>query len=113
MTIPSQQLADWLNAKEDEHLEFKEAKNNFHFEKLVKYCAALANEGTSSIKGPPARLGGFQRARRKLTQFDAIPDAIDRPGANEEIHEHQQLTWSLETPSPGAKVGSAAASIAM
>ncbi len=31
----------WLDAliasKEDEHLEFKEAKNHFDFEKLVKY----------------------------------------------------------------------------
>jgi len=30
---------------EDEHLEFKEAANNFHFEDLVDYCVALANEG--------------------------------------------------------------------
>lgn len=30
---------------EDEHLEFKEATNNFHFEELVDYCVALANEG--------------------------------------------------------------------
>ena len=30
---------------EDEHLEFKEAANNFHFEELVDYCVALANEG--------------------------------------------------------------------
>lgn len=49
MTVSSQQLQEWLNAKEGEHLEFKEAKNNFHFEKLVKYCAALANEGGGSI----------------------------------------------------------------
>ena len=49
MTATSQQLQKWLNAKEDEHLEFKEAKANFHFEKLVKYCAALANEGGGSI----------------------------------------------------------------
>jgi ATP-dependent DNA helicase RecG len=39
------QLHEWMNAKEDEHLEFKEAKSNFHFGKLVKYCAALGNEG--------------------------------------------------------------------
>lgn len=26
---------------ESEHVEFKEAKNNFHFEKLVAYCVAL------------------------------------------------------------------------
>lgn len=30
---------------EDEPLEFKEAVNNFHFEELVDYCVALANEG--------------------------------------------------------------------
>jgi len=36
MTATSQQLQEWLNAKEDEHLEFKEAKANFHFDKLVR-----------------------------------------------------------------------------
>lgn len=34
-----------MNSKENEHLEFKEAKKHFDFELLVKYCAALANEG--------------------------------------------------------------------
>jgi hypothetical protein len=29
MTVPKQQLQEWLSAKEDEHLEFKEAKANF------------------------------------------------------------------------------------
>jgi hypothetical protein len=63
MTATSQQLQQWLNAKENEHLEFKEAKANFHFEKLVKYCAALANEGGGSIvlgvtDKPPRRVVG-------------------------------------------------------
>ena len=49
MTATDHQLEDWLRGKEDEHLEFKEAKNNFHFDNLVKYCAALANEGGGSI----------------------------------------------------------------
>jgi ATP-dependent DNA helicase RecG len=52
MTISNGELSlldDWLDAKESEHLEFKEAKNNFHFGKLVKYCAALANEGGGSL----------------------------------------------------------------
>src|SRR3989337_2613102 len=49
MTVTERQIDEWLRAKEDEHLEFKEAKNNFHFEKLVRYCAALANEGGGSI----------------------------------------------------------------
>ncbi len=37
-------LAIWMAGKEDEHLEFKEAKSSFEFEDLVKYCCALANE---------------------------------------------------------------------
>ena len=46
MTITLAQLEDWLIApSENEHLEFKEAKNRFDFEKLVGYCVALANEG--------------------------------------------------------------------
>ena len=45
MTVSINELQTWMNDKEGEHLEFKEAKNNFHFEDLVKYCIALANEG--------------------------------------------------------------------
>jgi len=42
---PTKELDDLLKAEEDEHLEFKEAKNTFHMDTLVGYCAALANEG--------------------------------------------------------------------
>jgi ATP-dependent DNA helicase RecG len=45
MTVAVEKLQKWLDMKEDEHLECKEAKTNFHFETLVKYCVALANEG--------------------------------------------------------------------
>jgi ATP-dependent DNA helicase RecG len=39
-----------LNVRsEDEHLEFKEARNNYNFETLVEYCVALANEGGGRI----------------------------------------------------------------
>ncbi|MCW5635540.1 MAG: putative DNA binding domain-containing protein [Rubrivivax sp.] len=38
-----------LARSESEHVEFKEAKSNFHFEKLVDYCVALANEGGGRI----------------------------------------------------------------
>ncbi len=63
MTVSNQQFQEWLNAKENEHLEFKEAKNRFDFEKLVKYCAAMANEGGGSIilgvtDRPPRRVVG-------------------------------------------------------
>lgn len=49
MTTTLEQLVELLALKEDEHLEFKEAKNHFDFERLVKYCAALANEGGGRI----------------------------------------------------------------
>ena len=45
MIVSTNELQTWMNAKEDEHLEFKEARTNFHFETLVKYCIAPANEG--------------------------------------------------------------------
>jgi len=44
-----EQLQQWLGEPEGANLEFKEAKNNFHFEKLVQYCVALANEGGGKI----------------------------------------------------------------
>jgi len=55
-------------APEDEHLEFKEAKHSFHFEKLAKYCAAIANEdGGTIILGvtdrPPRKVVGSQAFR--------------------------------------------------
>lgn len=34
-----------MQDRENQYLEFKEAKQDYDFEKLVKYCAALANEG--------------------------------------------------------------------
>lgn len=48
MTTP-EQIAEWLAAPEGRQLEFKTAANSFHFEKLVDYCVALANEGGGKI----------------------------------------------------------------
>jgi len=33
-----------MSGVEDEHLEFKEAKNQYSATQLVRYCSALANE---------------------------------------------------------------------
>lgn len=43
------ELETWMKGKEDEHLEFKEAKSNFDSGKLAKYCAALSNEGGGRV----------------------------------------------------------------
>ena len=59
-----EQLTIWMAAREDEHLEFKEAKNNFHFEKLVQYCCALANE-----QGGQMILGVTDRKPRRVRQL--------------------------------------------
>lgn len=63
------ELEKILDAREDEHLEFKEAKHNFHFERLVKYCAALANEGGGKII-----LGVTDKAPRRVAGSQALLD---------------------------------------
>jgi ATP-dependent DNA helicase RecG len=82
MIVTSQQLQQWLGAKESEHLEFKEAKNNFHFEKLVKYCAALANEGGGSIV-----LGVTDKRPRRIVGSQAFADfERTKAGLIEKLH---------------------------
>lgn len=49
MSVTLEKLEVWMKAKEDEHLEFKEAQRRFDFEKLVRYCAAIANEDGGKI----------------------------------------------------------------
>jgi len=43
------QLKSYIEAPEGPQFEFKEASQNYHFEKLVDYCVALANEGGGKI----------------------------------------------------------------
>jgi len=45
MITTIKQLEEILVLKEGENCEFKEAKSRYDFGTLVKYCAALANEG--------------------------------------------------------------------
>ena len=68
-------LRKLLAARENERLEFKEARNNFHFDKLVKYCAALANEGGGSIV-----LGVGDKRPRRIVGSHAFAD-IERTKA--------------------------------
>lgn len=67
---------------ENEHIEFKEAKNNFHFEKLVDYCVALANEGGGRIV-----LGVTDKRPRKVVGTSAfeLPEKTVA-GIHERIH---------------------------
>jgi ATP-dependent DNA helicase RecG len=52
-----------LEKPEGTHVEFKSASGGFHFDELVKYCVALANEGGGAIvlgvtDGRPRRVSG-------------------------------------------------------
>jgi len=42
-------IEELLDAPEGENFEFKEAKNSYEFDKLVKYSCALANRGGGKI----------------------------------------------------------------
>jgi ATP-dependent DNA helicase RecG len=65
-TIP--QIDSLLTVRsENEHLEFKEAANTFHFEELVDYCVALANEG-----GGRMLLGITDRVPRRVVGTNAF-----------------------------------------
>jgi ATP-dependent DNA helicase RecG len=49
VAVTAAELDRLLTEPEGERLEFKEAKSNYHFEKLVEYCAALSNEGGGKV----------------------------------------------------------------
>ena len=70
-----EELAGLLVSREGERLEFKEAKENFHFETLVKYCAALANEG-----GGRMVLGISDRVPRRVVGTRAF-DVVEKTKA--------------------------------
>lgn len=62
-------LERWLSEPESERLEFKEAKSKYDFDKLVKYCAALANEG-----GGRMILGVTDKRPRTVVGSQAFPE---------------------------------------
>lgn len=49
MPTTPEQFQAWLDAPEASRFEFKSASGGFHFEKLVDYCVAIANEGGGKI----------------------------------------------------------------
>jgi ATP-dependent DNA helicase RecG len=64
-----EQLQHIMESREDEHLEFKEAKAAFEFEELVQYSVALANEG-----GGRMVLGVTNKQPRKIVGSQAFQD---------------------------------------
>ena len=74
MTTSTDQFRLWLEAPEGVHLEFKEARHRYDFEKLLQYCVALANEG-----GGHVLLGVSDQRPRKVVGTQAFSE----PGRTE------------------------------
>lgn len=69
MTTPEEIDSIIQTPHEGQHLEFKEAKAQFDFTKLLKYCVALSNEG-----GGLLLLGITDKTPRKVVGSAAFPD---------------------------------------
>jgi ATP-dependent DNA helicase RecG len=75
-------LQQWLEAKEGEHFEFKEAKEHYSFEKLAQYSCALSNEGGGKII-----LGVTDRRPRMVVGTRAFMQPEDtRRSLSEKLH---------------------------
>ncbi|MEW6684485.1 MAG: ATP-binding protein [Nitrospirota bacterium] len=73
MTTTVDELNRWMSApREGEHLEFKEAKNQYDLTKLFRYCVALANEG-----GGKLILGVTDKPPRKVVGSSAFPNLAE------------------------------------
>jgi len=73
MNTTIQELERWLGApREDEHLEFKEAKNQYDTTKLYRYCVALANEGGGRLV-----LGISDKLPRQIVGSSAFKNPAD------------------------------------
>ena len=87
----------WLGEPEGERLEFKEAHNNFHFETLVDYCVALANEGGGKIllgvtDARPRRVIGSNAFREPGRTEAGLYDRLrHRIPIEEAMHDGQRL----------------------
>ena len=81
MATSREQFLQWLSEPEGQRLEFKEARQRYDFEKLLKYCVALANEGGGTIV-----LGVTDKRPRQIVGSLAFDD----PGRTE-AGLHQRL----------------------
>lgn len=86
-------LNHWLSTStESEHLEFKEAKQQFDTTKLLRYCVALANEGGGHLvlgvsDSPPRRVVGTQAFVAATDLNDIKARIVDKLHIRVDVHE--------------------------
>jgi ATP-dependent DNA helicase RecG len=85
MATTEEQFQSWLDTPEGPQLEFKSAISGFHFERLLEYCVALANEGGGKII-----LGVTDRRPRQVVGTQAFAE----PGRTE-AGLHQRLAHRI------------------
>ena len=90
MNITIQQINSWLQSPtETQNLEFKEAKNQYDFKKLCRYCVALANEGGGHLllgvsDKPPRKIVGTKSFENTLKVTEQL---FERLGFRVDIEE--------------------------
>jgi ATP-dependent DNA helicase RecG len=100
-----EQVEQWLHlASEDEHLEFKEAKTSFRFDRAADYCIALANEGGGKLilgisDGSPRRVVGSRAFRNTRKTQKSLLDSIHLRIDIEEIEHPDGRVVVLHIPS--------------
>lgn len=82
VTTTPQQVDIWRQSRsEHQRLEFKEAKKQFDFRKLCKYCVAIANEGGGNLllglaDVPPRPVVGTRAVRDPVAMAEQLFQAI-------------------------------------
>ena len=87
-------IAELLNAKEGENAEFKEAKNSFEFDTLVKYACAVSNLGGGRVV-----FGIMDKRPRKVVSSLTFERGSSRPNiSNQNTQSRTMLVekWSVE-----------------
>jgi ATP-dependent DNA helicase RecG len=96
LTTPDE-LRDLLAAPEGSRIEFKSAAGGFHFEELVKYCVALANEGGGRIvlgvtdKRPRSIIGTSAFMEPGRTEAGLFEHLRQRIPIEESLHEGKRV----------------------
>lgn len=98
MTLTLSDLARWLEApRENEHLEFKEARNGFPLQDALDYCTALSNEGGGFLV-----LGVSNAVPRRVVGTRAFPDV--QHAAEQAWQNTRRRIDVIELAHPGGRV---------
>ena len=87
-------IAELLNAKEGKNVEFKEAKNSFKFDTLVKYACAVFNHGGGRVVFGITNKRSISKTgkAKKGKQSHIIWDCVSTKNARKRIEKESEIT---------------------